>query len=83
MSDGRLAWRCRRGMKELDCLLERYLAGRYQNADLSEQQAFAMLLELPDPTLHAYLFGGAVANDPDLCRVIESIVIEDIAGSRA
>jgi len=73
VSDGRLAWRCRRGMKELDCLLERYLAGRYQNADLSEQQAFAMLLELPDPTLHAYLFGGAVANDPAVCRVIESI----------
>jgi antitoxin CptB len=78
VSDGRLAWRCRRGMKELDALLERYLAGRYRNADLSERRAFAMLLELPDPTLHAYLFGGVVADDPAVCRVIKSIT-----GSRA
>ena len=73
MSDGRLAWRCRRGMKELDALLERYLAGHYRNADLSEQRAFAMLLELPDPTLHAYLLGGAVVTDPAVRRVVESI----------
>jgi len=60
-------------MKELDALLERYLAGRYRNADLSERRAFAMLLELPDPTLHAYLLGGAAPADPVARRVIESI----------
>lgn len=60
-------------MRELDALLERYLDGRYRNADLSEQQAFAMLLELPDPTLHAYLFGQAAPADPAARRVIESI----------
>lgn len=60
-------------MKELDTLLERYLADRYRNADLSEQQAFAMLLELPDPTLHAYLLGLTAPADRAVRRVIESI----------
>jgi antitoxin CptB len=73
VNDGRVAWRCRRGLKELDTLLERYLAGRYRNADLSERQAFAMLLELPDPTLQAYLLGSAAPADPVARRVIESI----------
>jgi succinate dehydrogenase flavin-adding protein (antitoxin of CptAB toxin-antitoxin module) len=60
-------------MRELDALLERYLAGRYRNADLSERQAFAMLLELPDPTLHAYLLGNEAPADPVARRVIECI----------
>jgi antitoxin CptB len=73
MNEGRIAWRCRRGMRELDALLERYLDGRYRNADLSERQAFAMLLELPDPTLHDYLLGRAAPADPVARRVIKLI----------
>lgn len=73
MKSGCLAWRCRRGMQELDALLERYLTTRYQNADLSEQSAFAKLLELPDPTLYAYLLGGATPDEPQARRVIEFI----------
>ena len=55
---GLLRWRCRRGMRELDVLLERYLEERYPCAPSIEQQAFEALLELPDPELHAYLCGA-------------------------
>jgi antitoxin CptB len=51
----KLRWRCRRGMRELDVLLERYLEQRYARASAVEQQAFESLLDLPDPQLFAYL----------------------------
>lgn len=73
MNRGRLAWQCRRGMRELDTLLEAYLADRYAFADLSEQRGFAKLLELPDPTLYACLLGGATPDDPDARRAVEHI----------
>jgi len=56
-----LRWRCRRGMRELDVLLERYLAERWPRADTDARQAFAELLELSDPDLAALLLGHATA----------------------
>lgn len=73
MNRGRLAWQCRRGMRELDALLEEYLAKRFASADLSEQRGFVKLLELPDPALYACLMGGVTPEDPDARRVIEQI----------
>ena len=51
---GRLRWLCRRGMRELDILLTRYLDERYARAPPEEQQAFRHLLESPDPVIFAY-----------------------------
>ena len=50
-----LRWQCRRGIKELDVLLEDYLAQHYSSAPPAEQHAFAELLGLPDPVLLAYV----------------------------
>lgn len=60
---GRLAWRCRRGMKELDLLLTRYLRERWPEAGAAERGAFEQLLELPDPLLADYLFGREAPPD--------------------
>ena len=54
---GRLRWRCRRGMKELDILLTRYLDECYGTASTDEQQAFQHLLETQDPVIYAYCLG--------------------------
>jgi antitoxin CptB len=54
---GRLRWRCRRGMKELDILLTRYLDERYGAAPEKEQLAFRQLLEAQDPLIYAYCLG--------------------------
>jgi antitoxin CptB len=67
----RLQWRCRRGMKELDLLLLRYLNQRYPQAASDERAAFAEFLELPDPDIARYLLAGDVPADPRhaaLCR---------------
>ena len=55
--DGRLRWRCRRGMKELDLLLTRYMDERYGAASPEEQEAFRGLLETQDPVIYAYCLG--------------------------
>jgi antitoxin CptB len=70
---GLLRWRCRRGMRELDVLLDRYLRERYPCAPESEQQAFEALLDLPDPQLHAYLMRREVPADPEWVHVIDQL----------
>lgn len=69
----RLTWRCRRGMKELDLLLVRYLQGAYSTATPDERAAFEEFLELPDPDIARYLIAGDVPDDPRhaaLCRAL-------------
>ena len=53
----RLRWRCRRGMKELDFLLVRWLERRWAGADEARRAAFEALLEAEDDRLW-YWFTG-------------------------
>ena len=69
----RLLWRCRRGMKELDVLLERFARQRYEQASPEEKSAFARLLDLPDPELADYLFGYATPAEPHLAHLARLI----------
>ena len=57
LDEGRLRWRCRRGMKELDILLARYMDERFCTASAQEQEAFRGLLEIQDPVIYAYCLG--------------------------
>ena len=70
---GKLEWRCRRGMKELDFLLLRYLRERHGDAESDQRAAFAEFLELPDPDIAGYLLAGHEPADPRhaaLCRAL-------------
>ena len=44
----RLAWRCRRGMLELDIVLQRFVATQFNTLTLAELHAFDEMLALPD-----------------------------------
>lgn len=70
---GRIRWQCRRGMRELDVLLERYLHRDYPLAGESERAAFRALLERQDSELNALLFGRLEAEDEALADVLERI----------
>lgn len=67
---GKLRWRCRRGMKELDLLTLGYLEQYYPNAPAEEQQAFAGLLELQDPQLMSYMVGRDAPTEAAAARVV-------------
>ena len=69
----RLLWRCRRGMKELDVLLECFARRHLAVAGRSERELFSRFLELPDPVLADYLLGEAPAREPDFARLVRSI----------
>jgi antitoxin CptB len=67
---GRLRWRCRRGMKELDVLLERFAQHLLPQASAADCRVFSELLDLPDPLLAGYLLGGEVPAEPHLAQAI-------------
>ena len=56
-NDGRLRWKCRRGMLELDVLFERFLNQGYDQLSHAEQELFELLLEEPDPVIYNWLLG--------------------------
>lgn len=73
ITDPRLRWQCRRGMLELDELLQNYLDRRYADADANEQGAFRSLLNLSDQEIFDFFFGAFAPADPKLLHVIEQI----------
>ncbi len=70
LDPGRLRWRCRRGMRELDVLLERYFRRDLPVASSDEMRAFAALLELQDPELARYLLAGELHSDPIVAGIV-------------
>ncbi|MBS0400608.1 MAG: succinate dehydrogenase assembly factor 2 [Proteobacteria bacterium] len=70
---GWLRWRCRRGMKELDRLLDHYREHDYGRASPGEQGTFRELLEMQDPLLYAYVLGRALPADPAQAALIRYI----------
>ena len=70
---GPLRWRCRRGMKELDVLLERFAQQVLPQASQAECRLFAELLALPDPLLAGYLLGGEAPAEPHLAQAVGRI----------
>jgi antitoxin CptB len=47
----RARWRCRRGLLELDIVLQRFMDKHYPQLSDTELQQFATLLDLPDNDL--------------------------------
>ena len=72
-SRGYLSWRCRRGMKELDLVLQRWLDRRYGEASSAERALFARFLELPDPQLACYLLGHEIPDDPAMAALVSEL----------
>ncbi len=68
----RFKLRCRRGMKELDVVLTRYLERDFTTADQQERQLFDQLLELQDPVLFGILFGTEPTPET-FTRLVEKI----------
>jgi antitoxin CptB len=70
---GRLRWRCRRGMKELDLLLTRYVDEQFCNAPATHQEAFRRLLDAQDSAIYAYCLGLEAPPTELLTALIERI----------
>jgi len=73
---GRLRWRCRRGTRELDTILQSWLAERHARADAALREDFAALLDTPDPDLWNWLIGQEPAT-PRFARIVDEIRFRD------
>ncbi len=69
----RVRWRCRRGLHELDGVLESFARDALATLDPDDFALFERILDLPDPELAAYLVGRSAPADPDIARLIERI----------
>jgi antitoxin CptB len=69
----RLAWQCRRGMRELDELLLGFLARGYAGLDADGQTAFNNLLAYPDAVLLELLMGRMTPADKDAADIVRAI----------
>ncbi len=60
-------------MKELDVLLEKFLADSFDQLAADKQAAFQRLLSMEDPDLYACLLGQQSVSDSELADVIAKI----------
>lgn len=74
MSDQRLRWACRRGMLELDLLLEPYVLECYEQASPAEQRKFVKLLACADQDLFDWFLKKKLPEDPENQEMVEIIL---------
>jgi len=73
-----LRWRCRRGAKELDIVMNRYLDQLYTEAKPSQQAAFKELLLVEDPTIFDLLLERIDAQNEE-----QQILLDTLRGIMA
>lgn len=68
-----LRWRCRRGMLELDLLLNTFLDKEYASLTIQQSELFETLLDYPDQVLFDLLMDKMQASDDGIAKLIERI----------
>lgn len=69
----RLQWRCRRGIRELDLLLWRFLEHGYDWLSHEDKRIFEYLLDQNDPDLLAWLMGNSDPLEENARRLVADI----------
>lgn len=73
MEEAQVRWKSRRGMKELDVMLGRYLDERWPHASATERTAYVALLDLQDPELWDLLLARTQAGSETKSDVVARI----------
>lgn len=73
MDKNRLFWASRRGMLELDIILQTFLENAYDDLKPAEQSLYQLLLGCEDQDLFAWLMGREEPEDKDTATIITII----------
>lgn len=74
MSDfERIRWRSRRGLLEMDIILERFLAKEWDALSESEKSIYVEILDLSDNDLSDLIYGRAELKEPRWATVLEKL----------
>jgi len=70
---GRLRWKCRRGMLELDMVLLPFLDRHYDALTPEQKISFETLLEEQDPTLQSWFMQQVISEDKEMAAMVDYI----------
>ena len=66
-------WQCRRGMLELDLLLNNFVEKKANALTAQQKKTFELLLSYPDQTLLDLLLGNTVSSDVTISEIVGQI----------
>ena len=68
--ESHLRWRCRRGIKEMDLLLENFLTDIYPQLNADEQNGFEHFLDEADLDIYSWIMGKSRPANPDYQKFV-------------
>ncbi len=69
----KIKWNCRRGMLELDLILNRFVEHRLETLSEDQLRSFETLLELQDPELYYWLMTDEPISNMELREIVSLI----------
>jgi len=76
----RLLWRCRRGIKEMDIILQDFVNNSYEQLSNENKNAFSNLLDEQDLDILNWIMGKGEPADSKLIGIINIIKISRNTG---
>jgi len=71
--DSSLRWRCRRGMLELDILLNGFLDKSYEKLTVQQKNTLDQMLDYPDQLLFDLFLGHMQSSDNNVSELVQTI----------
>ena len=71
--DDRIRWHCRRGLLELDLVLNQFLDSRFNQLTTEQKSALTRLLDLPDNDLWDLVIGRAETADVACAEIVRML----------
>ena len=66
-------WQCRRGMLELDLLLNNFVDKKIMGLNQQQKKTFELLLSYPDQTLLDLLMANSESSDSSIASIVQQI----------
>ena len=73
LTTGELRWRCRRGMLELDLILQAFVDKDMKQLTDNELEVFDRLLDYPDQLLLELFLKQTLSSDKEISQLVERI----------
>lgn len=70
----RIRWACKRGMLELDLILEPFFRANYESFSSEDFEMFSKLLTFDDPKLYSWVLGNDQPLEEPLYELIQRII---------
>ena len=69
-----MRWAARRGMLELDLVLEPFVSSRYEQLETCDRERFRRLMECEDQDLFSWLLQRGQPGDKELVDIVSQIL---------